>query len=197
MKPALLILFSLFICSGIFAQMSDFITVKKKNNRTIKTFFPGTFISFTTVDNHHVEGTIDKINHDSIFMKMYNVQAVPTQFGVTTIDTLGYFDVMLHYKDIRMIDLPRSASFGFIKNGTLFMIGGVGYAILNVVNGGILNESVSGKKNLGKLGIALGVAGTGLLLNRLHAHAQKKGNKYKIIYVHMTDEQKSRMLRGF
>jgi hypothetical protein len=196
MKTILLSLSLAMLLQSAHAQMSDFISVRTRKDRNVKTFFPGSFISFTTVDNHHIEGNIDRIAHDSVFLKMYQVQAVPTVFGVTSVDTLGAFDVRLHYKDIRMVDVPRKGSFGFIRNGVIFMIGGIGYTLLNVVNGGFLNESVGSHKNISKIGTAMAVAGGGFVLNRIYVHNQRKGLNYKIVYVRMTDAERQR-LKGF
>ena len=76
------------------------------------------------------------------------------------------------------------------------MIGGLGYAVLNVVNGKYLDESITSDENLKSLGIALGVAGAGFIMNRIYHHNKKKGKKYKIIYVRMTEEEMKK-LRGF
>ena len=64
------------------------------------------------------------------------------------------------------------------------MVGGVGYALLNVINGSYLKESITGKENRKSLAIALGVAGAGFLMNRLHAKAANK--RYNIVYNCMT-----------
>jgi hypothetical protein len=195
MKLKLLIILTLFSFS-IQAQVSDFITVKKRNNRTLKTFFPGSSISFETVYGNFISGIVESIRHDSLFVKMYDIRTVPTQFGVTRVDTFGSYNLGYHYKDIAKVDIGKKESFVFIKNGTIFMIGGLGYALLNVVNGKYLNESITSDENLNSLGIALGVAGAGFIMNRIYRHNQKNGRKYNIIYVRMTEEEMKK-LRGF
>ena len=74
-----------------------------------------------------------------------------------------------------------------MRNGSIFMIGGAGYALLNVINGAYLNQPITDPDNLRSLGIALGVAGGGYILNRIYKKKERTGNKYKIIYVKMTD----------
>ena len=76
MKLKLLLIFTLFSFS-IQAQVSDFITVKKRNNRTLKTFFPGSTITFESVYGHFISGIIENIRNDSLFVKMYDVRTVP------------------------------------------------------------------------------------------------------------------------
>ncbi|HZG24846.1 MAG TPA: hypothetical protein VEZ17_09720, partial [Chitinophagaceae bacterium] len=68
--------------------------------------------------------------------------------------------------------------------GSLLMIGGIGYAVLNVINGKYLKESITGKENRKSLGTALGVAGAGYLMNRVNKLAKKR---YIIEYVRMRD----------
>ena len=186
---------SLFITLMIFSlccfsQVSDFIKVKKRNNRTLKTFFPGSIISCQTVYGNYINGTITQVKNDSVFVREFSVQAVPNQWGVTSVDTLGSFVVGFHYKDIETVVFKSHESFGFIKDGTLLMVGGIGYATLNLVNGKYLKQPLTDNDNLKTLGISLGVAGIGYLLNRLHKVNNKNGRRYIVEYVHMTDKLK-------
>jgi hypothetical protein len=102
------------------------------------------------------------------------------------VDTTGYFILKMHYQEIRSIESAKKERWRFVKNGSIFMIGGVGYALLNVINGAYLNQPINDPANIRSLGIAAGVAGGGYLLNRLYARKERKGNKYKIVYVKMT-----------
>jgi hypothetical protein len=114
-----------------------------------------------------------------------DVRAIPNRWGVSSIDTIGSYIVELFYKDIKTVVIPRRESFRVFKNGTIFMIAGLGYASLNLINGKYLDESITSGKNLQSLGIALGVAGTGLLINRLHKYNNRNGKNYRVEYVHM------------
>lgn len=177
----------LSICLHSVAQMSDFISVKKSNGRTLKTFMPGNPIRFTTVEGRGFEGWITQIKKDSIFIKVFDIRTLPTQFGTTMVDTVGSYQFGLPYQDIFRIEVKDRGSFNFITNGTLFMIGGLGYAALNLINGAYLKEPITESRNLTSLGIALGVAGAGYLLNRIDHQKKKSGKKYKIVYVRMSD----------
>lgn len=169
------------------AQMSDFISVKKPNGRTVKTFMPGNPIQLTTIEGRGFEGWITQIRNDSVFIKVYDIRTLPTQFGTTMVDTVGSFQFGLPYQNIFRIEVKDRNSFNFITNGTIFMIGGLGYAALNVINGAYLKEPLTDSQNLTSLGIALGVAGAGYLLNRIDHHKKNTGKKYKIVYVRMSD----------
>lgn len=186
-KSTLLLYFLLSASLFSVAQMSDFISVKKSNGRTVKTFMPGNAIRLTTVEGRGFEGWITQIKQDSVFLKIFDIRTLPTQFGTTMVDTVGSYQIGLPYRDIFRIEVKDRGSFNFITNGTLFMIGGLGYAALNVINGAYLKEPLTDARNLTSLGIALGVAGGGYLLNRLDHKKQKAGKKYKIVYVRMSD----------
>jgi hypothetical protein len=193
MKYFLLLLISFFITLTVFSQASDFIVLKKKNDRTLKSYFPGVPIIFETFDKRFFEGYITAIQNDSVFIKVYDVRTVGTIWGVTKLDTAGSFIAGVHYKEINKVyfDTKRKP-FSFITDGTLFMIGGGGYALLNVINGAYLKESISSSKNLGKLGIAAGVFATGFIMHKIRASGRKN---YHVEYIHMNDVKKQ--LRGF
>lgn len=169
-------------------------TVKKKNNRTYTTYFPGSHIECETIFGYHVNGWVEAVHNDSVFVKQYSIQMTPTQFGVSRLDTLGSYLVGIYYKDIDVVIIPRKESFGYVKNGSIFIIGGLGYALLNFVNGKYLKEPITTSRNLRSLGIALGVAGGGYLINRLHLSNNRNGKKYRVEYVHMGEGQR---LKGF
>ena len=195
MKPFLLFFLSNFFCILVFSQASDFVVVKK-HDRTVKSYFPGLPIVLQTNSYSWVNGWITAIRHDSIFVKEYDVRQVPTIWGTTMTDTAGSYIVGVHYKEIQRIEFNEKGGggFGFVTNGSIFMIGGLGYAVLNVVNGQYLHESITDSKNMTSLGIALGVAAAGFILNRISHHKNKKW-KYVIEYVRMNEVKKQ--LRGF
>jgi len=193
MKYFLTSLISFFVTLSVFSQASDFIVLKKKNDRTLKSYFPGVPIAFETFDKRFVEGYITAIQNDSVFVKVYDIRTVGTIWGVTMLDTAGTFITGVHYKEINRVyfDAKRKG-FSFITDGTLFMIGGGGYALLNVINGAYLKESVTGSKNLGKLGIAAGVFATGFIMHKIKVSGRKN---YRVEYIHMNEVKKQ--LRGF
>jgi len=193
-RPVLLIVFVLLSVTAFSQQQpSDFIVVKKKNNRTIKTFFPGLPITLEMVNSAWVDGYITAIRNDSVFVKEYDIRSVPTIWGVNMLDTAGSFIVAVYHKDIkRIIVNNRPPAFSYMTDGTILMIGGIGYALLNVVNGAYLHEPITSKENIKSLGIALGMAGAGFALKKITKNAHRK--QY-IEYVRMSDVKKQ--LRGF
>lgn len=192
-----LILLISFAFSTIMASaQSDFIVVKKRNNRTVKTFMPGSPITITTFQDYVLTGPVDTIRDDSIFVRMYNIRVMPTQFGTTIIDTAGSNVRGVHYKDIQKIDVGKKESFVFIKNGTLFMIAGLGYMALNLINTP-KDTHVIDSENAPKLAIAGGIAAVGFIMNRIYHSRKKHGKLYKIEYIHMNDNNIQKARKGF
>jgi len=191
MLKILLLTFFLSSSVKIFSQASDFITVVKRNGRTVKTFFPGIPISFETFDKRQVSGLITAIRNDSIFVKEWDIRPVLNNIGIPVTDTVGAYLDGFHYKEIGKVDVSDRMKFQQVTVGRILIIGGTGYALLNVINGAYLHESVTSSKNLTSLGIAAGAVGVGLLANYISKHR----NRYHVEYVHMNDGKKP--LRGF
>ena len=143
-----------------FSQASDFITVNKRNNRTVKSFFPGVYITFSTYDQRQASGLITAIRNDSIFVKEYDIRQVVNYMGIPMLDTLGQYLSGFHYKEIATVDVSDRMRLQQVTPGRILIVGGTGYALLNVINGAYLHESVTSSKNLTSLGIAAGAAGT-------------------------------------
>ena len=172
--------------SLVFSQASDFITVKKKNNRTMKSYFPGAPITCQTVYGNYFNGIVEAVRNDSVFIRQFEVVSIPTPWGVNKIDTAGSYVTGMHYKEIRLMVFEQRRSFGFFRTGTIFIIGGLGYAGLNLINGQYLNESITGNENMKKLGLAGGVAGAGFVMRFLNKRSQRDEKKYRVEYIRMT-----------
>jgi hypothetical protein len=190
MRKILPLIVFLSLSAMCFSQASDFIKVRKRNNRTLKTYFPGSLISCKTVYGNYIGGIVSAVKNDSVFIKQFDVRAIPNQWGTATIDTLGSYSVGINYKDIEMVLFKSHESFGFIRDGSLFMIGGLGYAALNLINGKYLKQPLTDHENLKSLGISLGIAGVGYLMNRLHKINNRNGRRYIVEYVHMNQKLK-------
>ncbi len=100
----LLLIFSITISS--FAQQGDFI-ILKKNQRTIKTLFAGSPVSFTTATGIYT-GKINKIEKDTLFVIQYDIRKVFTNLGVYMIDTISSTQTAFHYKDVTSINKQTS-----------------------------------------------------------------------------------------
>ncbi|MES2850670.1 MAG: hypothetical protein V4685_16545, partial [Bacteroidota bacterium] len=123
---AIILIFSL---SEATAQVSDFILLKKKG-RTVKTFFAGSKITFTSTTGANIEANILAVRNDSLFLRQYITRPVMTGMGFYILDTSFYY-YQFHYKDIAAIG----------KTGRRFDLAGSGGALMG---GGILLAVASG-----------------------------------------------------
>jgi hypothetical protein len=100
-------------------------------------------------------------------------------FKITLIDLLhrhyniGNWETLCYFRN-----KPKKG-FGFIKNGYLFMIAGISYAILHVVNAPILDQPIIP----GQLAVAGGITASGIVLNRIHKNTVKLGKKHYLQYI--------------
>ncbi|MFI5188502.1 MAG: hypothetical protein ACHQF0_17350 [Chitinophagales bacterium] len=182
--PKLLLIFLLTATQfSLFAQVSDIISVKKRSGRTIKSFYESSQIFFQTKDGGYIEGPIAKINHDSIYIRMYTIQKGISSFGAYVFDTLNTFLVNASYKDIRRISVYQHHGSMRQKLGLLMMIGGAGYAALNLLNGSFFNLPITDKKNLKTLGISAAVFGAGFINNKFFAANSFSKKSDRIVYI--------------
>jgi hypothetical protein len=165
------------------AQISDMISVRKKNGRLIKTFIAGAPVELQSVYSGHVNGWIRNIKNDTVFVKIYAIRTVAGFLGLPTVDTFGTYIAAINYKDIEKIKISQRQRFISSKLDKLLYIGGTGYFILNLINGGYLEQPITDKENLRKLGISLGAVGTGLLINKLFSTGNFSKRRHKIVYV--------------
>ena len=184
--PILLITLSFMVS----AQPSDYIVLKKKNNRTLKTYFPGTFLSALTYTGFTLNGVIKEIKNDSVFIEQWEVRQVPTQFGVPALDTIVY-TIRMHYQEIRQYLYTTNRSGASRRRGggmiqQIMIIGGTGFIVLELVNTLYRGESLSDGNKLTVMAIAAGIAATGMLWKHLQSRGEKSVKKYKVIYVDMS-----------
>lgn len=178
----LLLFFLLLPGFGVKGQQSpsDMILLKDRHGRTVKTLFSGLPIYFIDVAGRDVSGVIRKIARDSVFIQYYDIRKAYTQWGTSVMDTVTTFLIPVYYKEIKVIPKEHQ-HFEFVRDGTLFIIAGTGYAALHLINTAIQGGSVNGTS----LAIAGGVAVTGLVMRKLRKKSYIVGKKYTLQYVNM------------
>lgn len=189
MRETFICLILLVSASGVLrgqGQMEDFISLKRPDGRHVGSYFKGSRIDFQRVNGQRIDGTVETVRNDSVFIREWQVQTFMTSFGTTRVDTVGSFLHRMHYTEIFRIFPARREGFRYVRNGLVFMIGGAGYALLNVVNGAYFDAPINEDGNLRSLAIAGGVFAGGFILNRIYRGKVKKGKLYKIVYVKMT-----------
>ncbi|MCO5239832.1 MAG: hypothetical protein M9904_07235 [Chitinophagaceae bacterium] len=169
----------LFSLSSL-GQQNDLLSFRKKD-RTIKSYFKGMSIEFIHKNGSYINGIIERIYNDTIYIKQYDVRMLPTPWGTNTEDTVAHYDLRFHYHEIASIPRPPQA-FAFIRNGTLLMIGGGGYAFLHTFNGLVQKRKIYPSTVL----ISGGVAALGFTMHKLRKYHFPIGKKYNIQYIKMT-----------
>ncbi len=164
------------------AQPSDFLSLHNKKGLTVKTFLPGSSIVFGDVSGQTISGIVKKMMHDSLFVEQYDLRRAYDRWGFSVIDTVTRYTLKFHYKDIKWI-LKPSRSFGFIRNGTIFMIGGTAYTFLHLFN------SINKKEPINGITIvtSTSIAAFGWILHKLYKPHYIVGKKYSLTYLKMIE----------
>jgi hypothetical protein len=187
LKLTLLILLFNAFSFELKAQKTDMIVVKKKNHRTLKTYFPGAIILAETYDGFKINGIIKDLRNDSIILQQRETRLRPTDFG-SRLDTL-YYTMGVSYSIIEKYYFENSFSelqgkeFGKTIFPKMMSRGGVAFIVLEFVNSLGRKESLTEKNKLVSFGISSFVAGTGMLWSRLHKTRNRVGGKYVAVYV--------------
>ena len=187
MKHLLTVVFLLSLTGGVVAQQSDFIVVKKHNNKTLKTYSEGSFITAETFNGFRLNGYISAIRNDSIIVKQHITTLVNTDFG-QKLDTV-VFTVGINYSEIKKFEFKagdlagRKKGFLEVTGPKILMIGGVGYIVLELVNTAYRGDNLSDGNTLTNIAIAGAVAVTGFLWNHIANSRDRVGGKYKVVYV--------------
>lgn len=179
---AMLLLTAAFILAmaghASFAQASDIILVKRGSRKTVARLVPGRPISIVDKSGRGLEGNVDRIDKDTLFIRQYDIRRRPTQWGTSVADTLATWTLSCHYRDIAALE-KSSETFPLIRNGTIPLVAGTGYAMLHLVNAGLRKEPVDGRT----MAIAGGTALAGLLLKKTHRSNIRLDGRYRLEYI--------------
>ena len=179
MKKAFLSLLSFLVCCVSVAQ-NDFI-ILKKNDRTVKTLFAGSAVSFATSLRYY-SGRIDYIEKDSIFLLEYDIRQVPTTLGVYMLDTIATYHSKIYYRDILKIGNPKKGFDLAASGGSLFG-GGV---LITTVGLGTWLFTKSGDRYHASPKLVIGaaiLAGAGYAILKTGTSSYSIGKKYQLNYI--------------
>ena len=183
MKPAIFII-SFFIGQHLFCQSADFILFKK-NHKTIGTYHAGNSIAFTNQQGNYIEALITQIKNDTLFLRQFVVQQIPTNLGVYILDTVASYRYQYHYNQIKAIGKPGS-KFNVSASAATLMGGGILLTVASAVVYVADREKFSPQLMIG--GAAL--AGVGYLMTRLGGKGMIIGKKYSLVYVGVSNNKK-------
>ena len=178
---------SLIITQFIFGQptqSADFILFKK-NTITIGSYHTGDNIEFTNPDGAYIEAKITDIKNDSLFLRQFIIQQVPTNLGVYVLDTVGSYRYTYNYKQIKAIG----------RTGPKFNLSG---SAASLVGGGMVLAVASGVVYLADrekfspplLIASLGAVAAGYLMAKLGGKGMVIGKKYKLVYIEVANNKK-------
>ncbi|MBC7423027.1 MAG: hypothetical protein H7334_06175 [Ferruginibacter sp.] len=181
-----LLIFSLFIAQCILGQppqSADFILFKK-HSQTIGSYHKGDNIAFTNPDKAYIEALITDIKNDSLFLRQFIIQQIPTNLGVYILDTVGSYRYVYHYNQIKAIG----------RTGPKFNLSG---SAASLVGGGALLALASGVVYLADrekfspplLIGSLGFMGVGFLMAKVGGKGMIIGKKYKLVYVQVANNK--------
>ena len=180
MNRCIITIVTAFVITSSFAQ-SDFIQLKK-NNKVLQTWFKGDYIYAQLKNGQWINAEIYKIQDDSLYLRPYAVNTYANRLGLNFLDTTfsGLMTIHVNY----LMAFPREdKGFSYVKDGTIFIIGGGGYLLLNVINTLSNNEPVFGSDNLPNVAIATAVLALGVALKLTHKSTYVIGKKYHIEYI--------------
>jgi lysylphosphatidylglycerol synthetase-like protein (DUF2156 family) len=159
MKKILVVLLFLIPLAGI--CQTD-VLILQKNNRNIKTYAAGQYITLKTVYDQWLSGTLTLLRNDSVFIN----------------------NIPFHVNEISAIHLDYS-KWNYAADGTILIIAGVGVLALNVINGIYTKESSgSWLTTTGWITAGALILG-GILLRRVRYSNLTLGKKYKLHYLNM------------
>lgn len=178
-----LLLISFLFGQHIFCQSSDFILFKKKN-KTIKTYYAGNNIAFTNDQGSYIEALITKIKNDTLFLRQFVVQQIPTTLGVYILDTVSSYHYQYHYKQIKAIG-KTGPKFDAPAGAAVLMGGGILLTAASAVVYLVDKEKFSPQLMIG----AIALGGIGYLWARLGNKGMVIGKKYSLVYVEVTNKK--------
>lgn len=150
----------------------------KKNNKTVQRYYPGRTISFFTTDKMPVNGRLDSLVRDSLFLTYFQLVRVPTPWGTFRMDTAGRYPIAFSMANVGA--LPRKRNRWF--EGVL-MTGGLGYTALNLVNTVREKDPPFGKDNIANIIGGLGTAAVGYTIAKLKKSSYTLGKTYRLSVV--------------
>ena len=167
-----------FANGDVTAQGSDIILVKKGANKTLTRLVPGRTVSLTEKSGRTLEGNVDRIDRDTLYVRQYDIRRRATQWGTSVADTVATCTVSCYYKDILTLE-KTTESFRLFRNGMIPLVAGTGYSLLHLVNAGLQKEPVDGRT----MAIAGGVALAGLALKKTHRNHIRLDGRHRLEYI--------------
>ncbi|MGN6340820.1 MAG: hypothetical protein ACTHML_07665 [Ginsengibacter sp.] len=175
------ILMMLFLGAQTCLAQNDLLLLKK-NNRTVKSFYPGTHIDFST-DSRYYEAQITGIKKDSLFLVQYEVRRVySTMLGLFVLDTVAVYPFAINYKEITSIG-KEGNKFNWSASGATLFGGGVLLTTAGLLTWVFSKPNTRYYASPQLVIGAAALAGIGYLLLKTGNKPMKLGKKYTLHYI--------------
>jgi hypothetical protein len=164
-----------------FAQIgSNNVLLLKKGEKTVSKYFSGNGIAFSTKDGMPVNGIITRITRDSIFLINYNVRRIQRADGGVVFDTAGRYKLMFSLENIGSFPVYKQKGKNILTDGTLLMLAGAGYLVLNIFNTTRQGDPPFGEENLPTVLWASGAMASGFILKKVWPKKMVIGKKHSL-----------------
>ena len=161
------IVFILFLIPLFTAAQTDILILKKRGAH-VRTYTPGSEITFRTVYDQWFTGKITSMRHDTIWMN---------------------HDISFDYKEIKEIRI-LTLNFGNTLLPAAMMVAGGGNFVVGAVNGMIRKDAVKDWYTKSGVIIGSGLLVGGFLLTKTRKKTYHLGGKYKLDYLQITFDKK-------
>lgn len=151
------------------------------------TFYSGSQISFTAESGAFINGQINGIKNDTLYLQEFIIRYLPTTLGTYIIDTAGSYHYKYHYKQIAVIGQKEKTNFNVKGSGAVLLGGGI---LLTLASGVVYvadREKFSAPLLLTSVG--LGTLGYFLAKGKKSGNGMRIGKKYKLVYMNMSNQK--------
>jgi hypothetical protein len=166
--------------SGLCQSETSNFLILKKGNKTLGKYFSGTPMFFYTKESMPVTGVVDRITADSIYLYQYQIRRMQRADGAVSFDTTGRFQLAFSMVNIGSFPAGKQKGKNLLTDGTLLMLAGGGYLVLNVFNTTRQGDPPFGEENLPNILMAGGALVTGFLLKKSWPNRWYIGKKYSL-----------------
>lgn len=179
----LLIIIYFFLFSAVACSAQSDLLILRKHNRTIKSFYPGSEIIFSTSTRFY-DAYVTSIEKDSVFLVQYDIRQGYNTFSIPVMDTVASYHFGVNYHEI--ISLGKNTrNFNWSGSGATLFGGG---ALLTIAG---LTTWIFAKPNTryyARPSLVIGTAaltGIGYLLLKSGNRGIKIGKKYSLHYINI------------
>jgi len=149
----------------------------------ISTFYSGMNIAFSAQSGAYINGLINGIKNDTLYLQEFIVRYLPTNFGTIYIDTVGSYHYKYHYNQIAAIGRKEKTNFNTKGSGAALLGGGAVLALASGVIYTVDRKKFSAPLLLASVG--LGTLGYFMAKGKKGGSGMLIGKKYKLVYMNM------------